>query len=229
MQSTPSLPAVLFDMDGTLVDTEPYWMSAETALVARFGGVWTHADALSVVGSDLRACARILQGRGVELSEDEIVAELIDTVRLGMLRELPWRPGAMELLQELRRNDVPVALVTMSYGVLAEVLTAACDPGTFAAVVTGDDVTHGKPHPEPYLTGAQRLGVDISQCVAIEDSPTGIRSAVASGARTIGVPNIVDLDVPEVVTVIPSLEELSVPALAAFVATGQLVTSDERS
>lgn len=186
--------AVLWDMDGTLVNTEPYWISAETALIERFGGTWSHEEALQLVGSGLWASARILQNAGVKLSESEIIDHLTDRV-IAQLIELgiPWRPGALELLSELRAEGVPTALVTMSVSRMAHHVADRLGFVGFDTVVSGDDVTNSKPHPESYLTAAERLGVDIGACVAIEDSPPGLASAGSAGATTIGVPFMVDL------------------------------------
>lgn len=108
-------------MDGTVVDTEPYWMEAETQLVAAHGGVWTHEDGLLLVGSGLWDSAAVLQGRGVALDADAIVLHLTNHVRrLIDERGVPFRPGAQELLQELREAGVPTALVTMSIRSMAE-------------------------------------------------------------------------------------------------------------
>ena len=188
--------AVLWDMDGTVVDTEPYWIGAEKALVAAHGGVWTDAMAKECVGNTLlRSAQIIIDNSDVTMTPEQVVDYLIDEVLSAMRHHMPWRPGARELLAEAVRAGVPNALVTMSYTVLADELVAALPEGSFAAVVTGDVVTHGKPHPEPYLTGASLLGVRPEDAVAIEDSPTGVRSAVAAGVPTIAVPHVVE--VPE--------------------------------
>lgn len=180
-------------MDGTIVDTEPYWMRAEEELVGSFGGQWTRADALAVVGADLWFSARIFQEHGVDLPEDEIIARLTNRVLEQARIEVPWRPGARELLRELLAAEIPCALVTMSLRRMAEQIVAAMGFEAFTAIVGGDDVAQGKPHPDPYLLGAARLGVDASQCIAFEDSKTGLASAVASGAVTIGIPAHVEL------------------------------------
>lgn len=186
----PTLPAaVLWDMDGTLVDTEPLWFAAETELVGRFGGSWTHEQAISLVGSGLRDGARVLQASGVAWSVDEIVAWQTDFVTDRLVAPLPWRPGALTLLAAVRDAGVPTALVTMSIRRMAEAVAAALPVGGFDVVVAGDDVERQKPHPEAYLLAAERLGVAAADCVAIEDSPPGLAAAVASGAATIGVPH----------------------------------------
>jgi HAD superfamily hydrolase (TIGR01509 family) len=176
-------------MDGTIVDTEPYWMDAETELIESYGGVWSHEEALTLVGEGLRHCARVMQSRGVALGEDEIIDRLTEIVLVRVRSGgLPWRPGARELLLELHTAGIPAALVTMSVGKLAHVVAAAIEFDAFAVVVAGDDVEHSKPHPEAYLRAAELLGVDPRDCVAIEDSSPGVTAAMASGAATIGVP-----------------------------------------
>jgi len=178
-------------MDGTLVDTEPHWMAAETTLVRRHGGSWTHEDAIGLVGSALLDSARVLQGHGVDLPAQEIVELMLDEVIAGVRTSVQWQPGVRELLAELRAAGVPCALVTMSYRRFADAVLSHVPAGTFAAVVTGDDVEQGKPHPEAYLRAAATLGASPADCVAIEDSPPGISSALASGARTLGVEHLV--------------------------------------
>lgn len=188
------MAAVLWDMDGTLVDTEPYWIECEYELVEAFGGTWSEQHAHAIVGFDLRDSARYIREHSpVDLPVDEIVERLLDGVIARVRRRVPWRPGARELLSALRRAQVPCALVTMSWRRFADAVVDALPPGSFATVVTGDEVTHGKPHPEPYLTAAARLGVPARRCVAIEDSPTGVRAAVAAGCLVYAVPNVVDV------------------------------------
>jgi len=203
-------------MDGTIIDTEPFWMDAETELIASFGGTWSHEDALTLVGQGLWHSARVLQSRGVELPEDEIIGQLTDIV-LGRIERggLPWRPGAHELLTELRAAGVPTALVTMSIRKLAVVVDRAIDFPAFDFVVAGDDVEHSKPHPAAYLRAAELLGVDPRDCVAIEDSLPGVAAAVASGAATIGVPLNVHLVEDGTFTVWPTLDGRTVGDLAA--------------
>jgi HAD superfamily hydrolase (TIGR01509 family) len=130
---------------------------------------------------------------------------------------MPWRPGAVELLTVLRDARVPCAMVTMSYARLAATLVAKLPDGTFAAVVTGDQVQDGKPHPEAYLTAAERVGVDPARCVAIEDSPTGVASARAAGCPVLAVPHHVPIEPGPGVTFAGSLTGLAVADLAALV------------
>ena len=182
--------AVLWDMDGTLVDTEPYWIDVERALVEEHGGTWSSADAMALVGNDLVDSGRYIRDvGGVDLSPEEIVEVLLDGVVEQIKKEVPWRPGARELLADLRADGMPCALVTMSYERFVAPVLQRLPRGTFDVVVTGDAVSQGKPHPEPYLHAARLLGVDPAHCVAIEDSNTGARSAEAAGCLVLVVEN----------------------------------------
>ena len=185
---TDSLPAaVLWDMDGTLVDTEPYWFDSQVDLVASFGGTWTKAEGDTLIGSGLWHSAAVLQRHGVGLPADEIIDRLTTDVLTRCAEHVPWRPGARELLAELRAAGVPTALVTMSIRRMAQFMVDAIGDDSFDAVVAGDEVEHSKPHPEAYLRGAELLGVDVADCVAIEDSVPGLTSAMAAGAVALGV------------------------------------------
>ena len=194
-------------MDGTLVDTEPYWMVAERELVGSFGGTWTHDDGLLLVGLGLWNSAEILRSRGVELEADAIVQRLTDRVQsLLDERGVPWRPGARELLQELRQRGVRTALVTMSVRRMAEQIVSHIPFDAFDVIVSGDEVERPKPDPEPYRRAAELLGIEPHDAVAIEDSLVGLASAVGSGAAAIGVPHIVPLPESDEHTLWPTLE-----------------------
>lgn len=189
--------AVLWDMDGTLVDTEPAWMAAERELVESFGGRWSDADAMNLVGNPLLISAEYIRTHGgVPMQPDEIVSALLDRMIRKLKENVRWQPGTRELLADLRRHSVPNALVTSSYRRMAEVVISALPPGTFGSTVTGDEVEHGKPHPEPYLRAAAELGVAPMDCLVIEDSATGATSGLAAGARVILVPNAATPDAP---------------------------------
>ena len=192
--NAPRLSAVLWDMDGTLVDTEPYWMAAETPLIESFGGTWSHEQALGLVGLGLEDSARILQGAGVRMSTDAIIDHLTaDVMRQLTATGVPFRPGARELLASLREAGVQTGLVTMSMRRMAQTVVDLIDFDAFDVVIAGDDATRPKPFPDPYLQACEVLGVTPAETVAIEDSPNGLRSAVASGAAVIGVPLMVSL------------------------------------
>ncbi|MFT4084326.1 MAG: HAD family phosphatase [Nocardioides sp.] len=190
--------AVLWDMDGTLVDTEPYWIATEFELAEKYDATWTEQDALNLVGSDLIDSGSYIKRRmDLPLSPAEVVEVLLDGVVDRVRREVPWQPGARELLADLRRTGVPCALVTMSYARFVDPILAQLPAHSFDAVVTGDQVARGKPHPEPYLCAAEALGVPPEECLAIEDSGTGAASAQAAGCTVLVVPNHVEVPAGE--------------------------------
>ena len=210
--------AVLWDMDGTLVDTEPYWFASERDLVDRYGhGDWPDHHAHAMVGFDLLDSAAYMQEHGgVDLPAEEIVEQLLDGVIARLHREIPWRPGARELLADLNEAGVPCALVTMSWRRFVDPVLAALPDRSFVASITGDEVPRGrgKPHPDPYLYGAEACGAAPEDCLAIEDSPTGIRSALNAGCRVIGVPNVKALGRERGLTIVESLDMLRLRDLA---------------
>ncbi|WP_235020149.1 HAD family hydrolase [Ruania rhizosphaerae] len=214
------LAAVLWDMDGTLVDTEPYWIAVEMELAAAHGGAWDESLGTDLVGMPLQVSAAALRDRaGVRGSVEEVIELMISGVidRIAT-RGLPWRPGARELLEELGAAGVPLALVTMSWRRLTDVVLAALEPNPFAVIVTGDEVARGKPHPEPYLRAAAELGVDPASCIAIEDSLPGLASAEASGAAVIGVQAKVPIPAARGRSRFPSLAGITVADLRRIVA-----------
>ena len=209
--------AVLWDMDGTLVDTEPYWIAGEFELIAAHGGSWSLEHAHHLVGQALLESGEYIRRHaGVSLPAEEIVDRLLDGVVERVQEDIPWRPGAQELLTRLVADGIPCALVTMSYRRLAEAVLAGLPPGSFATVVAGDDVRHGKPHPEPYLTAAARLGVAPGECVAIEDSPTGIASAEAAGVPVLAVRHLVPIPDGAGRHIVATLEGLTPADLGAL-------------
>lgn len=193
------LAAVLWDMDGTLVDSEKLWDYALYAAAEWLGGTLPEEQRLQLVGSNMGDTARFLldvTGRPVD---DSSVAEVSVWIRDRMVEEfsnsLPWRPGAEQALLDVRAAGVPSALVTSTQRLLTERALDSIGREYFAATVCGDEVGgRNKPDPEPYLRAARLLGVDPRRCVAVEDSWIGARSAAGSGCAVMVVP--CDLPVP---------------------------------
>jgi len=186
--------AVLFDMDGTIIDSEPYWMASEQALASEHQGTWTHQDGLDIVGMSLDKSSQVFKDRAnIPLETHEIVDRLTNDVQSRLARVVPWRPGAQELLLDLKKHNVKTALVTMALRRMAQQVVDAIPFDAFDVIVAGDDVTRGKPHPEPYEKAAALLGFDPKHCIAFEDSSTGLASAEAAGTYAIGVPNMIAL------------------------------------
>lgn len=191
--------AVLWDLDGTIIDSELYWLLSEQRMVEEFGGTWSEADGMALVGSGLTFAATEMQRHGVTLPVDVIVQRMVDEVDAMIAEQIPWREGARELLDSIHAAGIPQVIVTMSYRSTAHFIANAV--GIFAAVVSGEDVANPKPHPEPYLKGAAAVGADPRLCVALEDSIPGNASAVAAGVVTIAVPlHIAIPDSPEYTT-----------------------------
>jgi len=195
--TSSQLRGVLFDMDGTIIDSEPYWMRAERELVESFGGTWGEQQAYALVGSGLWNSASLLISAGVELEHEVIIDKLSARVREQISESVPWRPGARELMAEILQAGLPMALVTMSIGLNARAVSAALDrelgQKVFSAIISADDVQRPKPDPEAYLAGAAAIGVDISDTLSFEDSSYGAASAFSAGSITIGIPLHVEI------------------------------------
>ncbi|BBG02129.1 MULTISPECIES: HAD family hydrolase [Pseudonocardia] len=196
------LRGVLLDMDGTLIDSEKVWEVALNDLMKHLGSVPLPVEArLESVGgsldSSLRICFREAGRDPATVPADEYreTGEWLYS-RAGELfaHGVPWRPGARELLVALRAEGIPAALVTNTIRVLVTRALDTLGAEHFAAIVPGDEVSEPKPGPEPYLRGAELLGLDPADCVAVEDSPTGARSAERAGCAVLVVP--CELEVP---------------------------------
>jgi HAD superfamily hydrolase (TIGR01509 family) len=190
-----TLQAVLWDMDGTLVDSEPVWARVQIDLLTSLGATWTVEDSMRLVGSDLADAVQVWMGAlpdGV-ISAEELADRMFGEVVRSLKEDVVLRPGALELLQALKAAGVPCALVSASYRVMIDAVLSHLGPDLFDVVVAGDEVRNGKPHPEPYLTAAQELDVDPADCVVIEDSPGGTASGTAAGAFVVAVPQWVTI------------------------------------
>lgn len=193
MSSTTGLrrpSAVLFDMDGTLVDTEPWWFAAERAYTLSYGAAWDESDAHEMVGAPLaKTTARLARVTGSGQTHAQIRSYLINFLLERFENTaFPWRPGMAELTARLHSHGVPMALVTSSHRPIAEAVTSRLPWGLFSAVISADDVERLKPHPEPYLKAMAELQAEPDLTIVIEDSASGLASAHASGARVVGIP-----------------------------------------
>jgi HAD superfamily hydrolase (TIGR01509 family) len=215
-----ALPAaVLWDLDGTLVDTEPLWFEAEFALAERHGATWGAEQAKALVGNSLHVSGEYIRSQmRLTISVEDILEELMVFMEANTAERATFRPGGLELLSGLRAADVPCALVTMSYRRLVDPLLPRIGHGAFAAIVCGDEVEHGKPHPEAYLRAAEMLGVDPAACVVIEDSPGGAAAGAAAGARVVVVPHVVEVPPGPGRVQLPTLAGLDVAGLVAATA-----------
>jgi HAD superfamily hydrolase (TIGR01509 family) len=215
-----TLQAVLWDMDGTLVDSEPVWARVQLDLLTSLGAIWTVEDCVNLVGSDLGDAVKAWMARIPEgaIEPEELAERMYGEVVRSLKEEVVFRPGAVELLQALNAEGIPCALVSASHRVMIDAVLAHLPPDLYDVIVAGDEVTHGKPHPEPYLTAARELGVDPADCIVIEDSPGGTASGTAAGAFVIAVPQWVTIpDAPRRL-VAKSLEPFTPGALRDLLA-----------
>jgi HAD superfamily hydrolase (TIGR01509 family) len=218
--SDDRLAAVLFDMDGTLVDSEKVWSIGLTELATHYGGELSAQARHAMVGSNMADSMRLLHadlGLPASISTDASVRWLETRVKELFHGGVEWRPGAKELLAALRAEGVPLALVTATHRHLVDVALLTIGADNFDAVVAGDEVDQTKPHPMPYLTAARLVGATAPECVAVEDSPNGVRSARAAGCAVLAVPCEVALD-PEGVTLVESLLDVDVAYLRKLIA-----------
>jgi HAD superfamily hydrolase (TIGR01509 family) len=213
------LAAVLFDMDGLLVDTEPLWFETETEVMARLGAPWSVEDQEQLLGGSMERTVGYLLAKATRPASP---AEIARWMMEGMLKRaaegrIVVRPGARELIAAVAAAGVPYALVTSSEHEFADAVLV----GTgfrFPVTVTSDDVARTKPDPEPYRLAAKLLDADPSSCVALEDSPNGVASATAAGCRVIAVPSLLPIPPAPGRLVVSSLLEVTLETLRALAA-----------
>jgi HAD superfamily hydrolase (TIGR01509 family) len=204
--------AVIFDMDGLLLDTETLWHEAEVELFRRHGDQFTWDDKMAVIGTSYDFTARYFADRlGRPHSEGQaLVDEMVALMHERVLRQVDARPGALELIEGVRALDgVRLGLASNSPRFLVDdALATAGLTGVFETIVTPSDVEHAKPAPDIYLRACRDLGVDPSEALALEDSASGVTAAKAAGLAVIGVPQFAETDVSAADRVVTSLEEL---------------------
>jgi HAD superfamily hydrolase (TIGR01509 family) len=215
-QEDLGLQAVLFDMDGVLVDSEPLWFEAERAVMARLGGGWTPDDQKALVGGSMAVTVDYLLARGRWHADPEAVERwLVDSMTTLLLSgPPPVMPGAVELAAEVAAAGVPYGLVTSSERAIMDAVLARL-PITFPVTVCAGDVARCKPDPEGYLLAAQKLAVEPPRCVVLEDSPNGVAAAEAAGCLAVAVPSVVGIPAAPGRVVAGSMAELSLGRLRA--------------
>jgi HAD superfamily hydrolase (TIGR01509 family) len=211
--------AVLWDLDGTLVDGEPLWQEAAAEILARHGRTLGAATRAALVGADLDTTVRIV----LAATGRPVTPRRIRSVRAGLVRAVaaryaagvPWMPGAFDALVAVQAAGTPMALVTNTVRAIADHALDAIGRHWFDAVVCGDDVPAGKPAPDPYLRAAGLLRVDPTDCVAVEDSAAGTLAAVRAGAAVLVVSDDASVPLGPGRTFRPGLVGLTVAELDA--------------
>ncbi|MFF6893292.1 HAD family hydrolase [Streptomyces microflavus] len=225
---TSAPAAVLFDMDGTLVDTEVLWWETAREVAAGLGHRLTDADApevvgravadtaahlIGVTGGDASALPSTADDRAAALART--AAELTDSFFRKVDAGAPLRPGAAALLASLEGAGVPFALVSASPRSVVDAVVAGSLAGVdFAFTLSADDTVRTKPHPDPYRTAAERFAADPAACVAVEDSPDGTASADAAGCAVLVVPSLLPVAPGRGRTFARSLEEVNLGVLS---------------
>lgn len=212
------LHAVLLDMDGTLVDTEGFWWHAEVHVFAELGHELSPEHRAEVVGGPMsRTADYLLRVTGASITVPELSARLNARFAELISRGVPLMPGARRLLTELAAHGVPTALVSASHRHIIDIVVRSLGPEHFAFTVAGDEVTRTKPHPEPYLTAADRIGAHPSRCVVVEDTPTGVASAEAAGCQVVAVPSVAPIERANGRVVVRSLRHVDLAFLRSVV------------
>ena len=214
-----ALRAVLFDMDGLLVDSEPLWFVVEREVAERLGAPWGEADQEALIGGSLERTVSYLLAKAdgaATAGRADVARWLVDGMaQLVLDRGLPLQPGAARLLAGLEAAGMPCALVTASSRAIMDAVLKVTGL-SFGVTVCGEDVRRPKPDPEPYLLAAARLGAPPARCVVLEDSPTGIAAAQAAGCPVIAVPSVPVPPGPGLITV-KSLDEVGFDLLEQLV------------
>lgn len=209
--------AVLFDMDGTLINSEPYWLIAETELMAEFGYQWQLSDQSHCLGGPLPKVGQYMSdlaggAEDWEFFMNSLVHRVTDKFHEG----LDFMPGALELLEDLHAHSIPLALVSASPRSLVQAALDSLPHGYFQLSISNDDVMNTKPHPESYLKAAALLKVEISESLVLEDSITGVTSGVASGAKVLAIPHLVTIESHPRVRVVSSLVNTTLESIASL-------------
>jgi|FLOH01.1.fsa_nt_gi HAD superfamily hydrolase (TIGR01509 family) len=206
--------AVFFDMDGTLIDSEPLWFENEVKLMAQFDYEWGALDQSNTIGGPIEKVGKYMSACVLGVNTPEFFAEsLISMVSSDFESRLVFMPGALELLHSLSEIGMKLALVSASPRQMLEATFRRLEGKYFELLVSKDDVVNPKPDPECYLKAAEFFGVSPSDCLILEDSLTGVLSAKASGAKVVAIPHFVEILADDQVVVIATLKAMKLESL----------------
>lgn len=201
--------AVLFDMDGLFIDSEPDWHEAESEMMRSNGYAWSPEDQLQCLGGPLsRVTAYMSKCLKGAKSPEELGVVIVDEMVRRMSGKVHLMPGSLEFSRAVSHANIPQALVSASPRVIVDAALSGMKEKYFAASVASGDIERTKPFPDPYLHAAKLLGVSIENCAIFEDSPTGLTAARASGAFVIGIPHYVTVEEEQRLKVIKSFKDI---------------------
>ena len=211
------MSAILFDMDGTLIDSEPLWLEAEIEIMEELGCNWDQQDQINCLGGPIDKTENYMQDRSNNIKPfGYFTKKLDDVMEQKLSTKLNLIPNALEIINECKISEIKIALVTASSGRLMRAVLKRFPVGMFDTTVSYDDVKRSKPDPEPYSLAAKTLGVDITKCVVLEDSLTGIQSGLSAGAQVIGIPHLVKMPSNPNLRVVESLSEITMDRLITW-------------
>ncbi|AOT58087.1 MULTISPECIES: HAD family hydrolase [Streptomyces] len=213
-----ALQAVFLDMDGTLVDTEGFWWDVEVAVFRDLGHELDEAWRDIVVGGPMtRSAGYLIEATGARVTLPELTTLLNDRFEERIGDGVPLMPGAARLLAELAEHAVPTALVSASHRRIIDRVLHSLGADHFTLTVAGDEVPRTKPHPDPYLLAARRVGADPARCAVVEDTATGVAAAEAAGCRVVAVPSLAPIAPADGRAVVGSLEDVDLRFLRSLI------------
>jgi len=211
------MSAILFDMDGTLIDSEPLWLEAEIEIMEELGCNWDQQDQINCLGGPIDKTENYMQDRSNNIKPfGYFTKKLDDVMEQKLSTKLNLIPNALEIINECKISEIKIALVTASSGRLMRAVLKRFPVGIFDTTVSYDDVKRSKPDPEPYLLASKTLGVNITNCVVLEDSLTGVQSGLSAGAQVIGIPHLVKMPSNPNLRVVESLSEINMDRLITW-------------
>uniref|UniRef100_UPI004049809E HAD family hydrolase n=1 Tax=Candidatus Nanopelagicus sp. TaxID=2518620 RepID=UPI004049809E len=211
------MSAILFDMDGTIIDSEPLWLQAEIEVMAELGCHWDEQDQINCLGGPMERTEKYMQDRSGNVKPYGYFGQRLNEVmKLKFVKDLELMPNALELITKSKEAGLKTALVTASGRELMNSALTRFPENSFDNAISRDDVTNSKPHPEPYLMAAKRLEVKIEECLVLEDSMTGVRAGLDSGAQVVAISHIISIANEKNLRVISSLSEITFKQLVEW-------------
>jgi HAD superfamily hydrolase (TIGR01509 family) len=211
------MSAILFDMDGTIIDSEPLWLQAEIQVMAELGCHWDEQDQINCLGGPMERTEKYMQDRSGNVKPYGYFGQRLNEVmKLKFVKDLELIPNALELITKSKEAGLKTALVTASGRELMNSALTRFPENSFDIAISRDDVANSKPHPEPYLMAAERLKVKIDECLVLEDSMTGVRAGLDSGAQVVAISHIISIANEENLRVISNLSEITFKQLVEW-------------